>query len=209
MISLFQFALLSLVAICWRYLSIFNAFQGLAAQMPAAALVEPGNLLNSLTKFFYFLEHLSSFFSRLQIWYTLIHSLSFCENLMDLNQARLHEPTLNLHAHVWIFSPLWIASVAGKQHLSEVMCSALIGFSLQGKWLNNYSSTTASNFARKWATARWKPFGRFRQLSVTMLWASHRLRSGTTGLKTAAQWWRVSHAPVGHQHAKMIRSLRK
>jgi len=33
----------------------------------------------------------------------------------------LHEPTLNLSAHAWIFSRLSIASVAGKQQLSEVV----------------------------------------------------------------------------------------
>jgi hypothetical protein len=53
---------------------------------------------------------------------------------MDYNLARLHEPTLILSAHAWIFSRLSIASVAGKQQLSEVVCSARVGFSLQGKW---------------------------------------------------------------------------
>ena len=56
-----------------------------------------------------------------------------CEHLMDYNLARLHEPTLNLSAHARIFSRLSIASVAGKQHLSEVVCSARVDFSLQGK----------------------------------------------------------------------------
>ena len=70
-----------------------------------------------------------------------------CEHLMDYNLARLHEPTLNLSAHVWIFSRLSIASVAGKQHLSEVVCSARVDFSLQGKWRNDWSSATATNFA--------------------------------------------------------------
>ena len=54
-----------------------------------------------------------------------------CENLMDYNLARLHEPTLNLSAHAWIFSRLSIASVAGKQHLSEVVCSARVVYMLQ------------------------------------------------------------------------------
>ena len=48
---------------------------------------------------------------------------------MDYNLARLHEPTLNLSAHAWIFSRLSIASVAGKQHFSEVVCSAGVDFS--------------------------------------------------------------------------------
>ena len=52
---------------------------------------------------------------------------------MDYNLARLHEPTLNLSAHAGIFPRLSIASVTGKQHLSEVVCSALVDFSLQGK----------------------------------------------------------------------------
>ena len=37
---------------------------------------------------------------------------------------------LNLLTHAWIFSRLSIASVDGKQHLSEVVISALVGFSL-------------------------------------------------------------------------------
>jgi hypothetical protein len=52
---------------------------------------------------------------------------------MDYNLARLHEPILNLSAHALIFSRLSMASVAGKQHLSEVVCSARVDFSLQGK----------------------------------------------------------------------------
>ena len=56
-----------------------------------------------------------------------------CELLMDYNLARLHEPTLNLSAHARIFSRLSKASVAGKQHLSEVVCSARVDFSFQGK----------------------------------------------------------------------------
>ena len=54
----------------------------------------------------------------------------FCEILVDLNEARLHEKTLNLHTHAWISPRLLIASVDGKQHLSEVVFSALVGFSL-------------------------------------------------------------------------------
>ena len=48
----------------------------------------------------------------------------FCENLVDFNETRLHEATLNLHIHMWIFSCLSIASVDGKQPLSEVVFSA-------------------------------------------------------------------------------------
>ena len=40
---------------------------------------------------------------------------------MDLNEARLHEATLNLNTHTWIFSHLSIASVDDKQHLSECL----------------------------------------------------------------------------------------
>ena len=47
----------------------------------------------------------------------------------------VHEATLNLHMHLWIFSHMLIASVDGKQHLSEVVFSALVGFSLMtGIW---------------------------------------------------------------------------
>ena len=54
----------------------------------------------------------------------------FCKNLVDFNEVRLHEATLNLHTHAWILSRLPIAPVDGKQHLSEVVFSALVGFSL-------------------------------------------------------------------------------
>ena len=39
---------------------------------------------------------------------------------MDFIEARLHEVTLNLHTHTWFF-PLSIASVYGKQYLSEAV----------------------------------------------------------------------------------------
>ena len=52
----------------------------------------------------------------------------FCEKLVNFNGGRLHEATLNLHTHTWFFPS--IESVNGKQHLSEVVFSALIGFSL-------------------------------------------------------------------------------
>ena len=55
-----------------------------------------------------------------------------CGSLMDFNEARLHEATLNLHTHPWMF-PLSIAPVDDKQHLSEVLFSALVGFSLYTK----------------------------------------------------------------------------
>ena len=48
------------------------------------------------------------------------------ENLVDFNEVRLHEATLNLHMHARIFSCMLIASVDLKQHLNEVVFSALI-----------------------------------------------------------------------------------
>ena len=53
----------------------------------------------------------------------------FCENLVDFNKTRLHEATLNVHTHAWIFFHLSISSVDGKQTLSEVVFSTLVGFS--------------------------------------------------------------------------------
>ena len=53
-------------------------------------------------------------------------SILFCENLADFYEARLHEATFNLHTHAWIFSSLSIASVDGKQDLSEVVFSDLV-----------------------------------------------------------------------------------
>ena len=63
-------------------------------------------------------------------------TLIFYENLVDLNEVRMHEATLNLDTHAWVFFRLSIASVDGKQHLSVVVFSALVGFSMQGKWRN-------------------------------------------------------------------------
>ena len=54
----------------------------------------------------------------------------FFFNFVDFNEARLHEAAFNLHMHVWMFSCLSIASVDGKQHLREVVFSALVSFSL-------------------------------------------------------------------------------
>ena len=54
----------------------------------------------------------------------------FCENLVDFNEMHLYETILNLHTQVWILSHLSIVPADGKQHLSEVVFSALVGFSL-------------------------------------------------------------------------------
>ena len=54
----------------------------------------------------------------------------FLQNLVNFNEARLREATLNLHTHTLIFSRLSIASVDGKKYFSEVVFSALVGFSL-------------------------------------------------------------------------------
>ena len=53
----------------------------------------------------------------------------FCKNLVDFNEARLHEATLKLHSHSRIFFRLSIVSVDDKQHLSEIVFSALVGYS--------------------------------------------------------------------------------
>jgi hypothetical protein len=50
------------------------------------------------------------------------------------NEARFHEVTLNINKHAWIFSRLSIVSFDGKQHLSEVVFSALVGVSLLEKY---------------------------------------------------------------------------
>ena len=54
----------------------------------------------------------------------------FEKNLVDFNEALLHEATLNLHTHTLIFSRLSVELFDGKQHLIEVMFSAFVGFSL-------------------------------------------------------------------------------
>ena len=50
---------------------------------------------------------------------------------MDFNEARLHEA--NLHTHARICNHLSIASIDGKQRLSEVVFSALVRFSMLEK----------------------------------------------------------------------------
>ena len=52
----------------------------------------------------------------------------FCKNMVDFNKAFLHMATLKLYTH--IFSRLSIVAVDDKQRLSEVVFSALVGFSL-------------------------------------------------------------------------------
>ena len=48
---------------------------------------------------------------------------------MDFNEARLHEAILNLHMNAWIFSRLLKVYVDDRQDLSDVVFSALVGFS--------------------------------------------------------------------------------
>ena len=54
----------------------------------------------------------------------------YCENLMDVNEARLHEATLNFHTQAWMFSCLSMSSVDSKQQLSEAVFMALVEFLL-------------------------------------------------------------------------------
>ena len=54
----------------------------------------------------------------------------FYENLVDFNEPHMNEVTLNLLTHTGIFYRLSIASVDGKQHLSEAVFSVFGGFSL-------------------------------------------------------------------------------
>jgi hypothetical protein len=62
--------------------------------------------------------------------YYSVRKVFFCENLVGFNEMHLHEAILNLYTHVGIFSYLSIASLGGKQHLTEVVFSALVGFPL-------------------------------------------------------------------------------
>jgi hypothetical protein len=54
----------------------------------------------------------------------------FCKHWVDCNEVHLHEATLNLHMHSLIFFCLSIPSVDVKQHLSEVVFSTHVGYSL-------------------------------------------------------------------------------
>ena len=64
----------------------------------------------------------------------IISELFFCENLLNFNLSCLHEATLNFHTHEKNFSRLSKVSVDGKQHLSEVMFSAVVEFLLLEKY---------------------------------------------------------------------------
>ena len=66
------------------------------------------------------------------IYYSVRKVSSFfsCENLVDFNEARFYEATVTFHTHAWIFSRLSTTSVDDKQHLSELVFRALVGFSL-------------------------------------------------------------------------------
>jgi hypothetical protein len=76
------------------------------------------------------------------------------------------------------------------------------------KWWNDSSIGIASNFARSLAIAKWKPFVRFSGFLVMVLWASHKLRSGTINSKMGARR-RAMLVLVGPQQAKMTSSLTK
>ena len=78
------------------------------------------------------------------------------------------------------------------------------------KWRNDSSSGIASNFARSLVIAKWKPFRRFSGFSVTMPWASHKLRSGTTDSEMAAHWWRDTHSsrPSTSRNDELIDQVR-
>ena len=72
---------------------------------------------------------------------------------MDFNASRLHEVTLNIHMYAWIFSRLSIASVDGKQHLSEIVFSALVGFSLAtGIWFPGRTRTPRTRDQWLWCS---------------------------------------------------------
>jgi len=55
-----------------------------------------------------------------------VPNLLLWKNLIDFNEAHLHEATFNLHMHALIFYSLPIVSVDGKHHLGEVVFSALV-----------------------------------------------------------------------------------
>ena len=60
-------------------------------------------------------------------------TLFIFRKLVEFNETRLNKLTLNLQTYAWIFFRLSIVLVYGKKHLSEVVFSALVKFSLYGK----------------------------------------------------------------------------
>ena len=65
---------------------------------------------------------------------------------MDFNEARLHEATLSLHTPARICPHLSIALGDSKQHLSEVLFSALVGFSFLEKYSTYFVCKNLVNF---------------------------------------------------------------
>lgn len=64
-----------------------------------------------------------------------------------------------------------------------------------------FLQTNKNNWALIWSVVilKWKPFGRFNRLSVTMPWASYKIRSYQNHF---TDWWR------GFHQAEMIRMTR-
>jgi hypothetical protein len=62
-------------------------------------------------------------------------------------------------------------------------------------------------FCKKLDDSQVETILKIQMMMMMMLWASHRLGSGTTSLKMAKHQWIASHTPPVLQQAEMSRSL--
>jgi hypothetical protein len=124
---------------------------------------------------------------------TLFFAKTWC---ISINHACTRWPWTFLHMSE-LFSCLLLVSVDGKQHLSEVVFSALVGFYYRENLMQHYSIKFSQELGDS-------------QVDIQMmLWTSHRLRSGIISLKMATNWWIVSRDLAGLQQVEMTRLLPK
>ena len=105
---------------------------------------------------------------------------------MDFNEARMYETALNLHTHARILHAC-ISSVDSKQHLSEVVFCALVGFSLKGKWRYDWSSAAASHFPNKLGEGQVKTIQKTRNQTPVVIVEAFHVTKTKEGLPSAQQ----------------------
>ena len=115
----------------------------------------------------------------------------------------------DLHTHTWIFLRQQIASVACIQHVSERVYAARVTLLFSAKMTERLEQRYCIKFCQKLGDRQVEAFGSFSGFLMTMTWASHKLRSGTTDSNLAALRWRATLVLVGTQQGEMTSSLTK
>jgi hypothetical protein len=111
--------------------------------------------------------------------------------------------------HIRVFFRQQTASVACSQRVSESVNAARVALLFSAKMTERLEQRHCIRFFQKLGDSQVETILKFSGFSATMPWASHKLRSGTTGSKMAAHWWIATLVPVGHQRAEMMSSLTK